>query len=60
MSKFVFNLGVETDESYVANGFVVHNCRATFHPLTRRQANALGVSSPPPVIAAEGFGSPPE
>lgn len=36
------------------------NCRATFHPLTRRQANALGVSSPPPVIAAEGFGSPPE
>jgi len=36
------------------------NCRAVFHPLTRRQAAAAGIApEPPPVSAAEGFGAPP-
>jgi len=36
------------------------NCRATFHPLTRRQAAAAGIApEPPPVSGAEGFGAQP-
>lgn len=36
------------------------NCRATFHPLTRRQAERLGVSTAGPgVVADDGFGGPP-
>lgn len=40
----VFNLEVDEDESYVVNGFVVHNCptcwalHGTFHPITERLA----------------------
>jgi SPP1 gp7 family putative phage head morphogenesis protein len=36
------------------------NCRATFHTLTRRQAERLGVAAAgPPVVADAGFGGPP-
>ena len=28
-SGYVYNLAVEDDETYLANGFVVHNCRST-------------------------------
>ena len=35
-------------------------CRSTFHPLTRRQAQAIGVTAnPPPISAAPGFGFTP-
>ena len=29
----LYNLSVEEDESYVAKGFVVHNCRCTWRPV---------------------------
>jgi hypothetical protein len=36
------------------------NCRATFHPLTRRQAERMGITEKPPAIKADdGFGGPP-
>lgn len=36
------------------------NCRSTFHPLTRRQAEHLGVATEAPAhIADAGFGQPP-
>lgn len=31
----LYNLSVENDESYIANGFVVHNCRSTLVPVTK-------------------------
>jgi SPP1 gp7 family putative phage head morphogenesis protein len=37
-----------------------YQCRATFHPLTRRQAERMGVTEKPPAIKADdGFGGPP-
>lgn len=36
------------------------NCRSTFHPLTKREAERLGITEEPPAVtAAEGFGEPP-
>jgi len=32
-SRTLFNLSVDEDESYVANGFVVHNCRCVWIPV---------------------------
>ena len=29
-----FNLAVSEDESYTANGIIVHNCRSTLVPIT--------------------------
>lgn len=33
-----YNLAVEADESYIANGIVVHNCRSVLIPITRFEA----------------------
>ena len=30
----LFNLAVKEDESYIANGVVVHNCRSVLIPIT--------------------------
>jgi len=32
---YVVNLGVEKDETYIADGFVVHNCRTTTAPVVK-------------------------
>lgn len=37
----VYNLGVEEDKSYVANGIVVHNCRCTLIPITSGEIEDL-------------------
>ena len=37
----VYNLGVEDDESYIANGIVVHNCRCILVPVTRFELQRL-------------------
>lgn len=51
---------MEFDESYVAAGYVVHNCRSTIIPLTRAAAEAQGIAEEPPEIEpAEGFGLAP-
>lgn len=34
-NETLWNLAVERDESYVANGIVVHNCRSTLIPITK-------------------------
>jgi hypothetical protein len=58
--RHLCDLSVVDDETYVAGGVLVHNCRSTFHPLTRRQAERLGVTTEPPAHAPdEGFGAPP-
>ena len=31
----VYNLAVENDESYIVNGFIVHNCRSILVPVTK-------------------------
>lgn len=31
----LYNLAVETDESYVSDGIVVHNCRSLLVPITK-------------------------
>ena len=31
----LYNLSVEDDESYIANGIVVHNCRCTLVPIIK-------------------------
>ena len=43
--KRVYNLAVEMDESYLANGIVAHNCRTTLVPILRSWRE-LGVRSP--------------
>lgn len=56
----LYDFSVEDDETYVADGIVVHNCRATFHPLRASYAERIGITTrPPPVVADEGFGTPP-
>lgn len=37
----VYNLGVEDDESYIANGIVVHNCRCLFSVVTKYDVQRL-------------------
>lgn len=34
-TETLWNLAVEGDESYIANGFAVHNCRSVLIPITR-------------------------
>lgn len=36
-NETLWNLAVEDDESYIANGVVVHNCRSLLIPITRFQ-----------------------
>uniref|UniRef100_A0A6M3IRW7 Hint domain-containing protein n=1 Tax=viral metagenome TaxID=1070528 RepID=A0A6M3IRW7_9ZZZZ len=38
---FVYNLGVEDDESYIANCIAVHNCRCTTIPITKFEVSRL-------------------
>lgn len=53
----VFNIGVEHDESYVASGYVVHNCRSIVTPLTASEAASMGVTVAPKVAVPDGFGT---
>ncbi len=56
----VFNLAVEEDESYVADGFVVHNCRSGIRSLRKSQAEEIGIADKAPDIdAQDGFGASP-
>ena len=42
-SGIVYNLGVDEDESYIANGIIVHNCRCFTIPLTRYETEKTPV-----------------
>jgi len=60
----VYNLSVEEDESYVARGFVVHNCRCTWipvlsHPTPKEAAEIKRPPQPKPVTPPAGGPAPP-
>jgi hypothetical protein len=38
-SQTVYNLAVLKDESYIANGVIVHNCRSALLPVTSKSRN---------------------
>lgn len=54
----VFNLEVEGSPTYIAGGFLVHNCRCQKTPLDEDDARAAGVDTGPPKAEppADGFG----
>jgi hypothetical protein len=52
----VWNLAVEDDETYIASGVIVHNCRSQLIEVFFDQTG-LAVPTPvPTVTAAPGFG----
>ena len=54
------DLSVDADETYVAGGVVVHNCRSILVPLSEEEAEEEGVDTKgPDVEADEGFGRQP-
>lgn len=54
------DLSVEHDETYVAGGFIVHNCRHTLTPLSPEEAEAEGIDDAmPDAEPDEGFGDAP-
>jgi len=44
-AKKLYNFSVEDDESYIASGFVVHNCRTTLAPKTKTFEDLAGPNS---------------
>jgi len=44
-ARTLYNFSVEEDESYIARGFVVHNCRSTTIPITKSWAALAGPKS---------------
>jgi len=53
----LFNLSVDEDESYVADEWIVHNCRST--AISLQDGDAPRTESPTTVAPAAGFGAPP-
>lgn len=51
------DLSVEDDESYVAGGIIVHNCRSSLITMTEEEAGTL--SKAPDVEVPKGFGATP-
>jgi hypothetical protein len=60
-ARHLCDLSVLDDESYVANGVVVHNCRSVVRSLRKRQAERKGITKEPSTEPAQkGFGLPPD
>lgn len=56
----LWNLAVWEDETFVASGVIVHNCRSIVTTLTEEEANDEGVTSSPPLVhVMAGFGEAP-
>lgn len=53
-SGMVYNLAVESDESYVVNGVVVHNCRSMLVPVTKFEPHEF--NSPPKLETLKSWG----
>lgn len=59
-SGMVFDISVEGDETYIAGGLVVHNCRSILVPLSDEEAGEEGVDDEAPdVDAMDSFGDEP-
>jgi hypothetical protein len=57
----VHNLEVEGAGTYVADGFLVHNCRCSFTALSREEAADEGIDAEgPDTEPDEGFGQAPD
>lgn len=57
---YVFNIAVDIDESYVASGIVVHNCRSHLRNIGQREVDRRGgLTTPPKIKADNGFGAAP-
>lgn len=57
----VHNIAVDEDESYVAGGVVVHNCRSGIRSISQRAAMRRGLTTEVPrTRAQEGFGTSPD
>jgi hypothetical protein len=51
----VYNISVDGDETYIADGFVVHNCRSTIVPKVDPRYNLLSeVTGDRPSVGASG------
>jgi hypothetical protein len=53
------DLSVDEDETYVAGGIIVHNCRTVLYSINARTAKRMGITSPKRLTKekpAEGFG----
>ena len=52
---YVYNLSVDGDETYIADGFVVHNCRSTIVPKVDPRYDLLSaVKGDRPSVGASG------
>jgi hypothetical protein len=49
----LYNLAVENDESFVANGVVVHNCRSILVPINRYDSYVADFGMKPGLTAEE-------
>ena len=54
-TDYVWNIAVLDDESYVADGLIVHNCRSVVVPITAIDGWDEQESLQPTVEPAEGF-----
>ena len=51
---YVYNLSIEDDETYVANGFVVHNCRSLRVPVVKDEFRIDDGLGRRPQVGADG------
>jgi len=54
----IYNFAVEGDESYIANGFVIHNCRCVLLYHTVKRMEKLPTYEPPESLGNISIGSP--
>ena len=53
---YVYNLSIEDDETYIADGFVVHNCRSLRVPVIKDEFGLDDDVAKRPEVGAEGPG----
>lgn len=54
---YVYNLSIDRDETYIADGVVVHNCRSTTIPRVKDEYKLAGFEGERPAIGAGGVES---
>jgi hypothetical protein len=53
---YVYNLSIEDDETYIADGFAVHNCRSTIIPTVKPEFEIKGLKGKRPEDGDDGKG----
>jgi len=54
---YVYNLSIEDNETYIADGFVVHNCRSVRVPVVKDEFAIGPQGAKRPEVSAEGRGT---